>query len=65
VTVPGDFLGKLDFELDKEVGALSRFPFFGEGRGGAEQQKQKWYGDFVHRKFSGRSGGGVVGYDRR
>src|SRR6266481_8178935 len=59
-----DIRGEIGFELEQEVLTLGGLFFLGEGRGGEKEQKEKGYGDFVHRKFSSRSGGGF-GYRRR
>ena len=64
VAVLCDIRGEIGFELEQEVFTLGGLFFLGEGRGGEKEQKEKGYGDFVHRKFSSRSGGGF-GYRRR
>jgi len=62
VAVLDDIRSKIGFELAQEVCALGGLLFCGDGSGGGEKEQQKkCYGDSVHRKVSGRSGGGFRG----
>ena len=53
----GDVRRKLGFELDQQFGAFGGFLLGADGSGAQEKEQQKGYGDPVHRKLSGRSGG--------
>jgi hypothetical protein len=47
--------------LEQEVASVGGFFFLGERSDGEKKHKEKGYGDSVHRKLSGRSGGGFGG----